>query len=172
MVGLYLLAAGLVVLALVLFMQSARQRRQAGLPSGRIVSADTGIWQRVESPLYDPSLHLTGKPDYLIRQGQDYVPVEVKSAWASSAPYEGHVYQLLAYCRLVEQTYHRRPAYGLLKYRNRSFEIAYTPEMEASLLETLAEMRQAERRGELDRSHEEPGRCARCGYRAICNQRL
>jgi CRISPR-associated exonuclease Cas4 len=172
MVGLYFLAAVLVVLALLLFRQSARQRRETGLPQGRVAYSDTGVWQRVEIPLYDPKYRLTGKPDYVVRQGEDYIPVEVKSAWASSAPYEGHVFQLAAYCRLVEQTYHRRPAYGILKYRNRSFEIDYTPELEAALLETLAEMQQAERRGEPDRSHEEPGRCARCGYRSICNQRL
>jgi len=66
----------------------------------------------------------------------------------------------------------KRPPYGLLHYRNRTFAIDFTPELETSLLELLAEIRQQDKQGEADRSHEEPMRCARCGYRANCTQRL
>jgi CRISPR-associated exonuclease Cas4 len=168
----YLLAVILVIAAILLFRQAGRQQRETGLPAGRVTYSDTGLWKRVETPLYDNILHLTGRPDYLVQEGGELIPVEVKSSWAPPTPYEGHLYQLAAYCRLVEQTYHRRPSHGILQYRNRTFAIDYTPELEDRLLDILGEMRQAERQGEVDRSHDEPARCARCGYRSSCDQRM
>ena len=161
----------LVVLAFILLWRAARLARGAGLPSGRVIYSDTSKWGKVEIPLYDPLLKLTGKPDYLVTQNGTTIPVEVKSGWAPDAPYAGHLYQLAAYCLLVERS-SRRPPYGILRYRNRTFAVDYTPQMEAELLNVLAEMRRDETRRSLPRSHEEPGRCARCGYRGACDQRL
>jgi CRISPR-associated exonuclease Cas4 len=94
----------------------------------------------------------------------------VKSGWAPDAPREGHLYQLAAYCLLVQRTTGQRPPYGLIAYRNRTFAVDYTPELEHRLLELMEALRQQER--EAHRSHEEPARCARCGYRSACNERL
>ena len=58
------------VIAMVLFFLAARQRRQAGIPGGRVIYIDTNQWGKVEKPLYDPELRLTGKPDYLVKQGK------------------------------------------------------------------------------------------------------
>lgn len=162
----------LAVLALVLLWQSARQRRASGLPPGRVIYTDTRAWGEVEKPLYDPVTGLTGKPDYVVEQNGLWLPVEVKSGYAPPEPYQSHVYQLAAYCLLVERASGKRPPYGILRYRNRTYAIDYTPALEESLLDLMAEMRQAERRGEAERSHEEPSRCARCGYRGTCDQRL
>lgn len=162
----------LAVLALMLLWQSARQRRASGLPPGRVIYTDTRAWGEVEKPLYDPVTGLTGKPDYVVEQNGLWLPVEVKSGYAPPEPYQSHVYQLAAYCLLVERASGKRPPYGILRYRNRTYAIDYTPALEESLLDLMAEMRQAERRGEAERSHEEPSRCARCGYRGTCDQRL
>jgi CRISPR-associated exonuclease Cas4 len=162
----------LVLIAVVLFILANRQRRAAGMPAGRVIYSDTGQWNKVEKPLYDAILGLTGKPDYLVAQSGYSIPVEVKSSWAPSAPLEGHLYQLATYCLLVERLTGKRPPYGILHYRNRTFAIDYTQELETHLLELLGEIRQQERRGEAERSHAEPARCARCGYRNICDQVL
>jgi hypothetical protein len=69
----------LVGVALVLFWLSARQRRASGSPAGKILYQDTGLWHKVEKPLFDPQLNLTGKPDYLVEQDGVWIPVEVKS---------------------------------------------------------------------------------------------
>ena len=45
-------------------------------------------------------------------------------------------------------------------------------ELEQRLVELLGTLRRQERQGEAPRSHDEPGRCARCGYRSMCDQRL
>jgi CRISPR-associated exonuclease Cas4 len=162
-----LLLAGLALLAL-----GHRQRQSSGLPGGRIIYADTRAWGKVEEPLYDPELGLVGRPDYLVQQGEVYIPVEVKSSRVTDAPYDSHVFQLAAYCLLVERIYGKRPAYGILHYPNRTFAIDYTPALEAALRGTLDEMRQLEGRKEVRRSHDSPPRCQRCGYRSMCDQKL
>jgi CRISPR-associated exonuclease Cas4 len=166
------LALALFILAMILLWQSGRQQQKAGLPGGRVIYTDTRAWGEVEKPLYDAELHLTGKPDYLVEHNGQLIPVEVKSGRTPKAPYDSHIYQVAAYCLLVERTYGKRPPYGLIHYPNRDFAIDYTPALESALLDILAEMRRDEYRSEIDRSHEEPGRCAHCGFNQVCDQRL
>jgi CRISPR-associated exonuclease Cas4 len=162
----------LVVLAVILLWISARQRKAAGLPGGRVIYSDTKSWGNVDQPLYDPSLNLTGKPDYLVQKGEQLIPVEVKSRRVSQAPYDSHVYQLAAYCLLVHRVFGKRPPYGILHYSNRTFAIDYTPELESALLDLVVAMRTQQYRRSVDRSHEAPERCFRCGYRNLCDQAL
>jgi CRISPR-associated exonuclease Cas4 len=166
------LALALFILAMILLWQSGRQQQKTGLPGGRVIYTDTRAWGEVEKPLYDAELHLTGKPDYLVEHNGQLIPVEVKSGRTPKAPYDSHIYQVAAYCLLVERTYGKRPPYGLIHYPNRDFAIDYTPALESALLDILAEMRRDEYRSEIDRSHEEPGRCAHCGFNQVCDQRL
>jgi CRISPR-associated exonuclease Cas4 len=100
------------------------------------------------------------------------VPVEVKSGWAPPTPRQNHVFQLAAYCLLVERSTGKRPPYGLIAYRNRTFAVDYTPELEARLTGLIVEIRRQEHLGEAHRSHEEPARCAACGYRSVCEEKL
>ncbi|HVN54818.1 MAG TPA: CRISPR-associated protein Cas4 [Anaerolineaceae bacterium] len=166
------LALALGLLAILLFWQAARQRKSTGLPGGRVIYSDTRGWGPVEEPLYDARLGLAGKPDYLVRQGEQVIPVEVKTGRTPSSPHDAHIFQLAAYCYLVERTRGVRPPYGILHYPQRTFAIDYTPALEKAFIDLIAEMRAAERRGEADRSHEAPSRCARCGYRSKCDQRI
>lgn len=166
------LSLGLVLLAILLIWLSSRQRKEAGLPPGRVIYSDTHAWEKVERPLFEPHLALTGKPDYLVEQDGQIVPVEVKSGRAPTAPYDGHVFQLAAYCLLVHRTMGRRPAYGIIHYQDRDFAIDFTPELESQLLSILAKMRRDELRTQVRRSHEVAARCARCGYRHVCDQRV
>jgi CRISPR-associated exonuclease Cas4 len=170
------LAVILILLSIVLFWLASRQQKKAGLPAGRVISSDTSRWGAVEKPLYDAILGLTGKPDYLVDTGgvdrETIIPVEVKSRHTGQAPYDSHIFQLAAYCLLVERQLGVRPPYGVLKYPDRAFAIDYTPTLESALLNTLEAMRSAEHRKEVPRSHNSPSRCARCGYRAVCDQNL
>jgi CRISPR-associated exonuclease Cas4 len=161
----------LILVALVLFWQSGRTQKAAGLPGGRVIYTDTHAWGKVEKPLYDSGLALTGKPDYLVEKNGRYIPVEVKSGHAPQAPYDSHIYQLAAYCLLVEKAMGSRPPYGIIHYEDRDFAIDYTRELENSLLDILAEMRRDERRDELERS-QSGARCARCGFREVCDQKI
>jgi CRISPR-associated exonuclease Cas4 len=162
----------LFLLAILFFWQSNRQRKAAGLPGGRIIYTDTQGWGKVEKPLYHPALGLTGKPDYLIEQNGQIIPVEVKSGRAPEAPYDSHIFQLASYCLLVEKTYNKRPPYGIIHYGSRDFAVDYTRDLENALMNLLADMRRDEGRRNLPRSHEQASRCRRCGYRSVCEERL
>ncbi len=167
------LALAFILLAFLLFWQSNRQQRQAGLPGGRVIYTDTRAWGApLEQPLFNKELGLTGKPDYLVQQKGQIIPVEVKTGRVPETPYDSHIYQVAAYCLLAEKTYGKRPPYGIIHYPTRDFAVDYTPALENALLDLLAEMRRDERRAEVDCSHAESGRCVRCGFRRICPQKL
>jgi len=159
--------------AMILLWQSGRVRRSSGLPGGRIIYTDTRAWgSRVEKPMYNSTLGLTGKPDYLVEKNGRTIPVEVKSGHAPEVPYDGHIYQLAAYCLLVEKNMGTRPPYGIIHYDDRDFAVDYTSELENAILDILAEIRRDEQRTEVARSHDDAGRCAKCGYRNLCDEKL
>ena len=168
------LAIGLafLLIAFVLLFISGRQRRAAGLPGGRVVYSDTRTWGTVEKPLFDTDLGLTGKPDYLVEQNGRFIPVEVKTGRTPAAPYDSHIFQVAVYCLLVHKTYGKRPPHGILHYSGRDFAVDYTPVLESALLDLLADIRRDEHRPEVPRSHDDPQRCRRCGFRDACDQDL
>jgi CRISPR-associated exonuclease Cas4 len=163
----------LILIAVLLWFVSQRAQRASGLPAGQVVYTDTGGWGRPEKPLFSQRLQLTGKPDYLVREGAGYVPVEVKSGRAPvSGPHAAHVYQLAAYCALIAEAYGRRPAYGLIKYTDEILRVDFTPGLEAELLELLDEMRADADAEDVSRSHSSAARCRACGFREICEESL
>jgi CRISPR-associated exonuclease Cas4 len=169
-----MLILGLLLLffALVLFFISKQQRRLSGLPGGRVIYTDTRAWGKLEKPLYDRDLGLTGKPDYLVEQNGRIIPVEVKSGHTPEAPYDSHIFQVAVYCLLVQKTYGKRPPHGIIHYPGRDFAVDYTSDLENTLLDLIADMRINERRPEVPRSHDDEQRCRRCGYRQVCDQKL
>ncbi len=166
------IAAALVLIAVFLLWQARKKRQSLGLPAGRMIYSDTKHWGAVEQPFYDPELNLVGKPDYLVEQNGTLIPVEVKSSQVGQAPYDAHIYQLAAYCLLVQRHFGKRPAYGILHYTNHTFAIDYTPQLEQSILELLAEIHGQQRKKQIARSHESIQRCKACGYRTTCDQKL
>ena len=162
----------LVILGIFLLWQSTRRRSEAGLPGGRVIYTDTRAWGAVEKPLFDQVLGLTGKPDYLVEREGMIIPVEVKSGRTPAAPYDSHIFQVAAYCLLVEKTYGKRPPYGIIHYPNRDFAVDFTGQLESSLLDQLAEIKRDEVRSNVPRSHEDAARCRGCGFRKVCDESL
>lgn len=162
----------LFLVGLALLWLARRLRARSGLPAGRVVAADVGPWQRLDRPLFSRRHGLTGRPDYIVADGADLIPVEVKSARAPARPYASHILQLAAYCLLVAETSGRRPPYGILRYADRTFQIPYTRELEEQLLDVLEEMRGDLAAGDAPRRHRDPRRCAACGYRDVCEEAL
>ena len=160
-------------LAGILLLSLARARRaQSGLPEGRLVYVDTSAWRRTERPLFSKAYRITGKPDYLVDDGHEIVPVEVKSGRAPHQPHESHVMQLAAYCLLVEETTNRRPRYGIIKYADVAFEVDYTPELKEALLMTVDEMRDDLTHDAARRNHTDSRRCESCGYAEYCDEKV
>ncbi len=163
----------LLLLALLAWFLARRVSQATGLPTGRVVYTDTGGWGRLEKPLFSQRLQLTGKPDYLVRAGEGYIPVEVKSGRApAEGPYESHIYQLAAYCALVAEAYNRRPPYGLIQYADKTLAVDYTPALESTLLNLLESIRAESEAADAPRSHNSAARCRACGFWEICEKRL
>ncbi|MEE8391810.1 MAG: Dna2/Cas4 domain-containing protein [Anaerolineae bacterium] len=171
---------GLLALGLLLLWLSWRGHARSGLPQGRVIYTDMGAWNQPERPLFSREFLLTGKPDYLVDDGDDVIPVEVKSCRAPTLrlrsghaqPYPSHILQLAAYCLLVEECYRRRPPYGIIKYADRAFEVDYTKELKDELLATLDGMWDGLDNDDAPRNHDEPTRCQSCGYGQHCEQHL
>lgn len=169
----FILAAILLVaLAILLLWLSSRQRVGLGVPEGRVVYEDSGVQRRLEEPLFDEDLNLVGKPDYLIQSKQGLIPVEVKSSRTPSRPFETHIYQLAAYCALVERNFHQRPPYGIIRYPERSFTVEFTRDLERRLVRLMEEMQGSLDRGELHRSHSVAARCKTCGFSKLCPEHI
>jgi CRISPR-associated exonuclease Cas4 len=166
----------LFLLAIVLYLLARRARRQSGLPAGVVVYTDMPFgqgWTRAEAPLFSARLGLTGKPDYLVRRGDEVVPVEVKSMRApAGGPHAAHTFQLAAYCALVAEAYGRRPDYGLIKYADQTLAVTYSAALEAELRALLDEIRADRETEDVPRSHEQAARCRACGFRAVCDDSL
>jgi CRISPR-associated exonuclease Cas4 len=160
------------IAAVLLYVLGVKKAQRAGIPTGRIIYTDTRLWGRVEKPLYDPKLRLTGKPDYVVRQGEQVIPVEVKSRKSPQVPFDSHIYQLAAYCLLVEHEYGITPSHGIIHYPERTFAIDFTRQLEASIKAIIIEMQSQASSNNIERSHNEAKRCQRCGYRSICDQTL
>jgi CRISPR-associated exonuclease Cas4 len=154
-----------------LLLISQQRMRRLDLPPGKAIYLDSASLLPQENSLFDPLAGITGRPDFLMQTRKGLVPVEAKSAKAPITPFPSHVYQLAAYCRLVESVYGKRPAFGVLKYRDRNFRIEYNPRLESSLFDLVAEVRRQGRR-EQERSHQSSARCRACGYRELCDQRI
>lgn len=166
------LLAGILFVAGVLWVLSQRTRAATGLPQGQVVYVDTRGWQKSDRPLFSKTYQLTGKPDYLVKDGRNLIPVEVKARAAPDTPYLSHVMQLAAYCLLVEDVLSAPAPYGYVHYRDKTFHVDFTPSLRAELLQLLSEMRDAGRVRQVHRSHDSPQRCAHCGFQAVCGEQL
>ena len=127
------LIAGLALLAFWFW-----QNSKLGVLKNKYIYADTE-----ENPgeiLFSKTLALSGKPDYLIKQNDFVIPVEIKSGKTPNEPYQNHEMQLMAYCLLVEENYGIRPPGGVIKYPHQEFKVAYTDEARNSIRELVGEM--------------------------------
>ena len=164
---LILLASGIALL-----IQARRRRAGLGLPPGEVIYQDT--LARLDETLFSRRHRLAGRPDYLLRDGEWLIPVEVKTGRTPNYPYPGQVMQCVAYCALVEEHFGVRPPYGIILFEQsgKQFTIDFTPAAERTLIETLHTMRQRLQQPEVRRSHDNVAICAACGYRDRCEDRL
>jgi len=96
----------------------------------------------------------------------------VKTGRTPARPFESHVFQVAAYCALVERNFKQRPPYGIIRYPERSFTVEFSRTLEEELLSLLAQMQGALSADEMHRSHDMAARCQACGYVHLCEERL
>jgi CRISPR-associated exonuclease Cas4 len=163
-----ILAAGIAVVGLGMAALAARglARRRRERSRGSLVAIDAGAPVTLRSARF----RLAGRPDVLRRQPDGrLVPIELKSRAAPPrGPPLSHRIQVAAYCLLVEETTGVAPPYGLLRYADGAeFRLPWTRAARAELLGI---------RTDVDRPYDgratpSPGKCARCGWRAVCDAR-
>ena len=185
----FLFLALIVLLLIAIASQGAARRasRQSGLPDGRLLYSDTGFpvgrinsieknreGERQERPLISRSYGLTGRPDYLVETNEGIIPVEVKSTKCppGGRAYDSHVFQLAAYCLLVEDSIGENVPYGIIRYSDEEIIIAYTEGLRDELIMLLEEMREARFADDVHRSHRDARRCRGCSMREVCTEAL
>ncbi len=128
----------LICLGSALFAFAVYRQRKFGFMSGERIYQDS-----MEKPgfnLYAKSINLVGRPDVLIIKKGKIIPVEIKTGRTPSYPYSNHIMQLMAYCLLVEEYYRISPPGGYIRYPDREFHIAYTPNAREEVIAKVREL--------------------------------
>ncbi len=153
-----------------LFRRYSGDKKRAGVKKGELEYHDS--FTRKAQLLRSDKHGLTGRPDYLLKMGDDIIPVEVKTGRVPRGPLFSHILQLSAYCLLVEETYGKVPPYGVIRYGTTEHELEYTPEMKKLVLDKLKEMRERVTSNNVHRNHNRASKCRYCSRRRICPERL
>ena len=161
----------LIIGATVLFMYAARmffsvrgEKESFGIPDGRIIYSDLSV---PAVPIFSKRSRLIGKPDYIVRKENHYIPVEVKSG-GKLHPHQSQVLQLAAYCQILEDTSEVFVPEGILVYNNIPYTIPYDPKLRFELEALMKTMRTSLRNGVAQRNHQDSGRCRRCSMKRYC----
>jgi len=115
---------------------------------------------------------ISGRPDYVVKLGEQLIPVEVKKGRTPQGPLFSHIVQVAAYCLLLEDSSGTAPPYGLIRYPSNEFQIDYNDDMKKMLLAKVDEMRRALFSKDVHRNHNRPGKCRSCSRRNVCPERL
>lgn len=143
-------------------------KKKHGIPEGLIQYSDLNV---PAEPLFSRRLRLTGKPDYIIKKENRYVPVEVKTG-KGPHPHQSQVLQLAAYCQILEDTIGGFVPQGILVYNNVPYTFRFDPKLRFELENIMKTMRASLRKGVVQRNHHEPGRCRNCSMRQYCTNNL
>jgi CRISPR-associated exonuclease Cas4 len=150
------------VLGLALLIHALRSRWARGFISGKTVTLDNVT-------LFSKEHLLVGRPDRIVRRGEDLIPEE----WKSSKKVEPwHVAQLGTYFILIEEHYGVRPPFGVIVTGDgRRRRIANTEELRARVLDVARQVRAARRQVKVQlEASPERWQCRVCGQRSRCRQ--
>ena len=119
--------------------------------------------------------NLAGRPDFMIKENDLRIPVEVKTGRRPKAPFFSHVLQIGAYCLLSEETFQKSPTHGQIRYgfENEPHNVDWEPKLKTLVLEKIEEMNDVlEGRTKAHRNHKRVGKCNSCSRRKGCPERL
>lgn len=145
MISLVLLGAALISFLLWLFIKTSDRKKSEKLLQGEVIYK--GINNRDARILKAPRFHLSGIPDYIIKQNNEYLPVEIKSSETPKKLYDSARMQVVAQALLVEAEYGKLPTCGFVQYPNRTFVVKITPKYINKLEQALSIMIKAKETG-------------------------
>lgn len=138
-----LIASILVLLGIILLVIFQLRLSSLGSLQNKTISVDKKINPGLT--LYSETLNLVGRPDYLIREKEKIIPVEVKTGKTPVFPHRNHVMQLMAYCYLVEENWGTRPPGGYIRYPEGEYKVAYTDNAKQELEKLVAEVSESKK---------------------------
>jgi CRISPR/Cas system-associated exonuclease Cas4 (RecB family) len=168
MIGLIFLGAAFICFLLWLFLKFSARSKSKKLLQGEIVYC--GINNRNARILQAPLFHLSGIPDYIIKQNNKYIPVEIKSSTTPKKLYDSDRMQVVAQALLVEAEYGKLPTYGFVQYPNRTFTVKIKPKYINKLEQALSIMRKAKETGLIPKLYPSWYYCPTC-QRTNCPKR-
>ena len=165
-----LISAILILLSLLIKIKAKKLKFDNKIQQGKIIYSDLNI---PEKSYFSKRYRIAGKPDYIIKKNGQYIPVELKSGNHLNAK-KNHIYQLLAYCQLIEDNYNCYTPYGVLVYidTSKQFKINFDPKRRFQLESIIKEMRKSITGDIIKRNHNEIQRCIKCSMRQYCNQKI
>lgn len=144
------------------------KKRKYRIPEGKITYSDLNISAKT---LFSKRYRIAGKPDYIVKKNNQYIPIEVKSG-SYPQPQKNHALQLATYCQLVEENYGNFVPYGILVYKNSDFKIPFDPTLRFELESVINKMRGSLKNGKVALNHNDPGKCKYCSMRIYCKEKL
>lgn len=166
-----LIASTMFVALGVLVRVSAKRQGSAFDLSDEILYTDAG--RSTADLLVSERYHLIGRPDYVLEESGERIPVERKDRMLThSGPHESERLQLAAYCLLLEEREGRPVHRGRLQYQNTSLDITFDEALRRKLLATLAAIQASADLANVRRSHPSPARCQGCAFRMQCSESL
>jgi CRISPR-associated exonuclease Cas4 len=152
----------LALFGLAIVIHALRTRWARGFISGKTVTLDNFT-------LFSKEHQLVGRPDRIVKQGENLIPEE----WKSSKKVEPwHIAQLGTYFILIEEHYGVRPPFGVIVTGDgRRKRIKNTEALRTRVFEVAGTIREARR--EVDQEIAvlpERWQCRVCGQRSRCRQ--
>lgn len=122
--------------------------------------------------LISSRLGLSGRPDYIIEDMGQAVPVVSKMGRIPRGPLFSHLMQIAAHSALIEDITGDTVDYGIIRYRTKKYHVDFNPDLRRTLDEQLTKLRAAIGGAEVHRNHNRPGKCRGCSRRHACPESL
>lgn len=138
-----------------------------------VAAGDLGRSAVMEPLLTDETLRLRGRPDYLLHHRKGYIPVELKPLRTARALYESDRLQIATYLMLVRAANpDANVPYGIVRYKDTTFRVYLTEELEARCLAVAEQVREAKQARVVHRTHNVAAKCRACPHRTACGEAL
>jgi CRISPR-associated exonuclease Cas4 len=161
-----LFSIALIFLSVAFRIQARKLKKIHSIQPGRIIYSDLN---KPAKSLFSKKYQITGKPDYIIKEKDRFIPVELKYGRHNS-PQKNHLFQLAGYCQLIEDSYGGFVPYGIIIYNNKNqYKIPFNPQTRFELEYTIKEMRKILKNRSISRNHDDSHRCINCSMKEYCS---
>ena len=167
----------LIILSLTFFLiskslkkKSKKIKNENQILDGEVIYSDLN---KSEKPLISNKYKIIGKPDYIIKNRESYIPVEIKTGRHDTLK-KNHIFQIAAYCQILEDYYNCFIPTGIIFYKDTSkkYIVSYDPKLRFELISIINEIRQVQNIKKIKRNHNDIKKCINCSFRKYCNEKI